>query len=250
MVVVVVVVVTGCNVNSICWGATWRRSYSTSPSGFPPSCSLESFRQLSRPRFGLCILYCISIAHVFVCKERTWKRWKCIEKYCLAQQKAKHMTPKAAKKNPKPPKVKRNKIYENWNAQEDIEFDSIRKCCLTWRRVLFISLNCLRDKVYLTDSKSAIEKYIHLFCVCTEILAIRRARELKFGMKLTLYATQLEFISIIGCHAQCLRKSVICDYNRKSLNYKLLLWHAVRCLQDAAMLQILNKLEHKPRSYY
>lgn len=74
--------------------------------------------------------------------------------------------PKSSKEEPKTPQSKKKKnIYENWNAQEDIEFDSIRKCCLTWRRVLFISLNCLRDKVYLTGFE-VCNWEIHTFILC------------------------------------------------------------------------------------
>lgn len=43
---------------------------------------------------------------------------------CLAQQKAKHMTPKRNEKRTQNPLKK--KKTPNWNAQEDIEFDSIR----------------------------------------------------------------------------------------------------------------------------
>lgn len=95
------------------------------PSFAPFSLRIISSIKTSSPLFCLCVLYCISsIAHVFVvCKERTWKWENVKRRKCLAQQKAKHMTPKRSEKRTQNPSWKKKL---NWNAQEDIEFSSIR----------------------------------------------------------------------------------------------------------------------------
>lgn len=131
----------------------------------PFSLRIISSIKTSSPLFCLCVLYCISsIAHVFVvCKERTWKWENVKRRKCLAQQKAKHMTPKQAKREPKTPPEKK-KLY--WNAQDDIEFNSIRFVSVVLlqlpRRVPFVRLGT-KDKVYLTEIKSVNNCEINSF---------------------------------------------------------------------------------------
>lgn len=52
---------------------------------------------------------------------------------CLAQQKAKHMTPKRnEKRTQNPPKKKKTQIEMHMKILNSIQFDSICKCCLTF----------------------------------------------------------------------------------------------------------------------
>lgn len=72
----------------------------------PFSLRIISSIKTSSPLFCvLCVLYCISsIAHeLVVCKERTWKWENVKRRKCLAQQKAKHMTPKRSEKRTQNP---------------------------------------------------------------------------------------------------------------------------------------------------
>lgn len=126
----------------------------------PFSLRIISSIKSSSPLFCvLCVLYCISsIAHVFVvCKERTWKWENVKRRKCLAQQKAKHMTPKRSEKKTQNPSWKK-KIKLKCTRRYWIQFNSIRFVSVVLlqlpRRVPFVRLGTT-DKVYLTERKSA-----------------------------------------------------------------------------------------------
>lgn len=53
---------------------------------------------------------------------------------------------------------------------------------------------------------------VYLSCLLVQISAIKKARDTKFGIEISISCTLLSFILNFVCHVQCARKSIIYAY--------------------------------------